>query len=121
MAATNFNARRGGGDQRTGNAQIFFIAQQFVGVRELEGQTEYGRDRRKGDIAFVPGQAHTEHLLTLPVAHADHAGIRDRTGIRTGFRAGQREAWNFLSTCQTWQIVIFLRFSAVMLQQFARA
>ncbi|MNE77699.1 hypothetical protein D3C80_1740380 [compost metagenome] len=121
MAATNFNARRGRWDQRTGNAQIFLIAQQFIGVRELKGQAQYGRDRRQGDIAFIPGQAHAQHLLALPVAHTDHAGIRDRTGIRTGFRTGQREARNFLSTCQTRQIVIFLLFSAIVLQQFARA
>ena len=115
MTTTNFNPRGRGWDQRTGNAQIFFTAQQFFRVRKFERQTEYGGDRRQGDITFVPGQAHAQHLFALPFAHADHASIRDRTGIRTGFRAGQREARNFLTTRQTRQIVIFLLFRTVML------
>ena len=121
VATTNFNAWGGGWDQRTGNAQIFFTAQQFFRIGELKGQSQHGRDRGERNITFVPGQAHTQHLLALPFTHADDAGIRDRTRIGTRFRAGQREAWNFLAACQTRQVVIFLLFGTVVLQQFTRA
>ena len=121
MTTTNFNAWGRGWDQRAGNAQIFFTAQQFFRVRELKGQTQHGGDWRQGDITLVPGQAHAQHLLALPLAHADHAGIRNRARIGACFRAGQREARDFLTACQTRQVVIFLLFGTVMLQQFARA
>ena len=121
MTTANFHARRRGWDQRTGNAQILFTAQQFFRVGELKGQAEHGGDRRQGDIAFVPGQAHAQHLLALPLAHTDHAGIRDCACIGACFRAGQREARDFLTARQSRQIVIFLLFRTIVLQQFARA
>ena len=121
MATTDFNAGSGGRDKRTGDTQLFFPAQQAVRVGEFERQPQHGSDRRKRDIAFIPGQTHAQHLLALPFAHADDAGIRNGAGIGTRFRAGQREARNFLTASQAWQIVVFLLFRTVMLQQLARA
>ena len=121
MATADFHARGGGGDQRAGDTQLFFSAQQTIRVREFESQPQHGGDRRQRDITFVPGQAHPQHLLTLPVAHAHHAGIRDGAGVRARFRAGESEARDFQAACQTRQIMILLFFGTVMLQQFARA
>ena len=121
MATANFDARGAGRDQRTGDAQIFFAAQQTVGIGEFKSQAQYGRDRGEGDITLIPGQAHAQYLLALPFAHADDAAVRDGAGVRARFRTGQRKARNFLTTRQARQIVVFLLFSTVMLQQFARA
>ncbi len=81
MATPDFNAGGAGGDERAGDAQLLFSTQQAVWIGEFKRQPQYGGDRRKGDIAFVPGQAHTQHLLALPFAHADDAGIRNGAGI----------------------------------------
>ena len=81
MTTTDLNARRGCRDEGAGNTQLFFTSQQTVGVGEFKCQPQHGGDRGKRNIAFVPGQTHTQHLLALPFAHADHAGIRNRAGI----------------------------------------
>ncbi|MNW13572.1 hypothetical protein D3C71_2115650 [compost metagenome] len=57
----------------------------------------------------------------MPFAHAHGAYVRDGPGVGTCFWAGQCEARNFITARQAWQVVIFLFFSAVMLQQLAWA
>ncbi|MNE25829.1 hypothetical protein D3C80_1191710 [compost metagenome] len=110
-----------GWDQRTGDAGGFVIAQQAAWVMQLEGQPQHGGNRCQSDIALVPGQAHAQHLFALPFAHAHGAYVRDGPGVGTCFWAGQCEARNFITARQAWQVVIFLFFSAVMLQQLAWA
>ena len=90
-------------------------------VTQFEGQTQHGGDGGQGDVALVPGEAHTEHLFAFPLALADDAEIGDGTGVRTRFRAGQGEAGDLFADCQTGQVVVFLGLSAIVLQQFARA
>ena len=74
-----------------------------------------------GYIALVPGEAHAQHLLTLPFTHTYHAGIGNRAGIRSRFRAGQGKTRDLITARQTWQVMIFLLIGTVMLQQFAWA
>ncbi|CCK01158.1 hypothetical protein BN129_1852 [Cronobacter sakazakii 701] len=121
MATADFHTRRVRRDQRTGNAEFLLAAQQAIRVREFKREAQYGGDRRERNVALVPGEAHAEHLLALPLAHADHAGIRDGTGVRARFRAGERKAGDFLATRQARQVVVLLRVGAVVLQQFAGA
>ena len=77
--------------------------------------------RRQRDIAFLPGQAHAQHIL-LPgkFAVAHHAVIGDRAGIRAGERSGQREAGHFQSLGQAMQVFFLLLLRAVVQQQFGR-
>ncbi len=121
MALADFHARRAGGNERAGNAQRLGVAQQTIGIGKLKGESQHGRHRRQRNVALVPGQAHAEHLLALPLAHADHAGIGDCARVGARFRAGQREAGDLVAARQARQIVIFLLVGAVMLQQFAWA
>ena len=88
---------------------------------QFERRAQYGGDRRQRDVALVPGQAHAQHLLALPVAHAHGADVRNGTGIGARFRAGQREARDLVAARRARQVVVFLFFGAVVLQQFARA
>ena len=120
VATANFHARGGGRDQRAGDAQLFFSPQQTIRVRKFKRQSQHGGDRRQRNVAFVPCQAHTQHLLALPVTHADHAGIRNGAGVRARFRASESEAGDLLPARQTRQIMVFLLFGTVMLQQLAR-
>ncbi|CAH0199007.1 hypothetical protein SRABI106_01485 [Rahnella aquatilis] len=113
---TNFNTGGVGWDQRTGNAQIRFVAEQVIGIFQFKCQAQHGGDRCQRDVTLVPGQAHAKHFLTLPLAFTHDTKVRDGTGIRTRFRAGQGETGNFQTFGQTRQIVIFLLRGAVMLQ-----
>ncbi len=121
VTAADFHAGRLGRNQRQADAQIFFFAEQVLWVVGLESQTEQGRDRAEGDVAFFPGQAQADDFFTLPLAFADDPGVGHRTCIGTGQRAGQREAGNVFTACQTRQVMIALLVSAVMQQQFSRA
>ncbi|CCK14575.1 hypothetical protein BN136_585 [Cronobacter universalis NCTC 9529] len=121
VAAADFNTWRVCRDQRAGNAELLLAAQQAIRVREFKREAQHRSDRRERNVALVPGEAHAEHLLALPFAHADHAGIRNGARIGARFRAGQREAGDFHATRQARQVVVLLRVGAVVLQQFARA
>ena len=57
--------------------------------------------------------------MALEGAAADHAGIDHRGGVRTGFRAGEAEAGNFLAARQPRQPIILLRLGAELQQQLA--
>jgi hypothetical protein len=120
MAPADVHAGGVGGHQGAGNAQIAFPAQQLVGIVKAESQTEQRGDRPERDVALVPGDAHAEHFLALPHAFAHHAGIRNRGGIRPGFRAGEREARHLQALRQARQVMLLLLVGAVVQQQLAR-
>ncbi|MND88793.1 hypothetical protein D3C80_808260 [compost metagenome] len=93
----------------------------MIRVIQFERQAQHGRNRCQRDIAFVPGQAHAQHLFALPLTHADGADVRNGPGIGTGFRAGQGETRDLVAARQAWQVMVFLFVSTVMLQQFTGA
>jgi len=87
---------------------------------QLECHTEQRRCRSQRDIAFFPSQADTQHiLLSGKFSMAHHAIIRDRTGIRTSERAGERKARHFQPLRQAMQIFFLLLGGAVVQQQLA--
>ncbi|MFB3083149.1 MAG: hypothetical protein ACE1Z4_06795, partial [Gammaproteobacteria bacterium] len=70
-----------GGDQGTGNAEIFLLSKQPVGIKDSKCQSQdsgYGRER---NVAFVPGNPQAKYFLVPPRALADDPLIGDRTGI----------------------------------------
>ena len=84
MPAADLDARQVGRHQRDGDADLLALADEMIGIVELEGETEHGRDRAERDVALVPIEPDAEHLAALPGAAADHAGIDHRGGIRAG-------------------------------------
>ena len=121
VAAPGIDARMIVGDQRAGDADMFLVAQQAVRIIKMESQAEHRAHRRQRDVALVPGDAHAEHFLALVHALADDAAIGNRGRIGTGPRAGQRKGRHFDALGQARQVVVLLRFGAVMQQQFGRA
>ncbi|MNJ26615.1 hypothetical protein D3C77_211040 [compost metagenome] len=121
VTAAYLDALDVGGDQGTGDAKLLFLTQQVIRVAQLEGQPQHSRDRGQGDVALVPGQAHAEHLFPFPFTFADNAKVGNGARIRARFRAGQGEAGDLLADGQARQVVVFLLFGAVVLQQLARA
>ena len=128
MATADFHAFVIGGNQGTGDADVFFIAEQTVGVVHFKCHAEHSGHGREGDPTFFPGNADAQHIVVLfaggrvgVAAFAHHAEIGNAACIRAGMRAGERETGNFQTFGQARQIIIFLRFGAVVLQQFARA
>ena len=121
VAATGIDARMVVGNQRAGDADMLLVAEQALRVIEMEGQAEHGTDRRQRDVALVEGDAHADHFLALVHALADHTGVGDRRGVGAGPRAGQREGGHLDALGQARQVVVLLRFGAVVQEQFGRA
>ncbi len=120
MTTTDLDTWGIGGDQCQADAQVFFFAQQVVRVIGLKRQAEQGRDWTEGDVAFFPVQAQAENFLALPVALADHPGVRHRAGIGACQGAGQGKTRDIVATGQPRQVMITLCLGAVMQQQFCR-
>ena len=91
----------------------------WSGSLQLEGKPEHGRDRSERDVALVPIEPDAQDLAALVAAAADDAAIDHRGGVRSGFRAGEAEARNFLAAREPRQPVILLRLGAELHQQFA--
>ena len=121
MPAPGVYAGGVGGHQRAGHAEIDVVAEQAVRIVHPDGEAEHRGHGRQGDVALVPGQAHAEHGLAVPLAVADDAAVRDGACVRAGVRAGQAEAGNLVAGGQPRQVVILLRLGAVVHEQFGRA
>jgi hypothetical protein len=116
MPAADLDAGKVGRHQRHGDADLLAIADEMLGIVELEGKADDGRDRRERDVALVPIEPDAEHLAALPCAAADDAGIDHRSGVGARFRAGQAEARNLLSGGEARQPIILLRLGAELMQ-----
>ena len=71
VASACFDAWRSGRNQGAGDAQVFGVAEQAVGIQRPEGQAQQARDRRQRDVALVPADLQAEHLLALEFPSAD--------------------------------------------------
>ena len=49
--------------QRERDADIVALADQMIGIVQLEGKPEHGRDRAERDVALVPVEPDAEHVL----------------------------------------------------------
>ncbi|EXI74113.1 MAG: hypothetical protein AW07_02251 [Candidatus Accumulibacter sp. SK-11] len=121
MAAADLGARRLARHQRTGDADVLLATEQAIRIVKVKGQAEDGTYRPEGDVALVPGHPHAEDFLALPHPLADDPDIGNRPGVGSRPWAGQRESGNLLSLRQTGQIVVLLRFGAVVQQQLGGA
>ena len=92
----------------------------MLGIVKTEGEAEQRRDRSERDVALVPGDAHAENFLALVGPTANDTEIGNRGRIRTGFRAGEREAGDFEALGEARQVIVLLRVGAVMEQQLGR-
>ena len=120
VTAADGNARRIGGDQRQGDADVFFIAEQMIRVIQLERQPQQGGDRPEGNIAFFPVQADAGDFLAPEFPLADDAGVGHGAGIAAGERPGEGETGNLAAIGQTRQKILFLFLRAVAHDQLAR-
>ena len=82
MPPTRFNTREVRRDECRRNAVLVLVADQVIGVVQLEGKAEDRRDGRQRDVAFFPVQSDTGDALTLPGALADDTGVDN--GCRIG-------------------------------------
>ena len=121
MAAADLDAGRFRRDERDGDAEIFLVAEQVIGIVQLESEAQHGRDRAERDVALVPVQPHAEHLACPRTARADDAGVDHRSGIGAGFRTGQAEARNFACRRPAAAASVALLLGAEPHQQFARS
>jgi hypothetical protein len=85
VALADFDAVEIVRNQRTGNAEVFLVAEQVIGILDAKRQADQGRDRRQGDVALLPVQAQAEHLLAVDDAFLDDAGRLRRRGVGSGF------------------------------------
>ncbi len=119
MTVADLDARQMRRDQCNGDAEVFLLADELVGIIGLEGETEQRRDRAKRDVALVPVQLEADHLAALEGALADHALVDHRGGIRAGFRAGQPEAGNVAAVGEARQPAVLLLPGAEAHQELA--
>ncbi len=110
-----------GRHQRYRDADVVLIADQVIGIVQLEGKTEHGRDRPERDVTLVPVELDAENLAAFPGATAHHAGIDHRCGIRARLRTGEAEAGNLFRRRKPRQPVVLLRLGAELMQQLARS
>ena len=105
-------------DQGAGHAEIRLPTQQSIRVEQTEGEADHSRDRRQGDVALLPVEAHAEHLFPVECATANHAGTARRGGVAAGLGFGQGETGHVVARGEARQVVILLFLGAVMQQQF---
>ena len=120
VPAADLDTRQIRRHQRDRDADLVALADEMVGIVELEGEPDHGRDRAERDVALVPVEPDADDLAALPRTSADHAGIGHRGGIGAGLRAGEPEAGNLLGFGEPRQPVILLRLRAELMQQLAR-
>ena len=90
----DIDARVAGGDQRAGDAQVFLVAEQMIGIKGAEREPQNCRDRPERDVALLPGKSQAQYLPALVLAHADDASIGNCCGVRPRVRIGERETGN---------------------------
>lgn len=120
VAAADGDAGQRGRDQRAGDAEVFDVPEQMVGVAEPEGEADQRRNGRERDVALLPRDPHAERFLALPHPPADDSDVGDRRRVRAGMRAGQGEAGYLQGPCEARQEMVLLLLGAVTKQQFGR-
>ena len=117
MPAADLDAGQIGRHQRDRDADVLALADQVIGIVELEREPDQGRDRRQRDVALVPVEPDADDLAALPGAAADHAGVGHRCRVRARLRAGEPEAGDLARIGEPRQPVILLRLGAELEQE----
>src|SRR5258708_30461939 len=114
MPAADVDAGQARGHQRERDADLVALAEEVVGIVELEREPDHGRDRAERDVALVPVEADAEHLAALPEAAAHDAGIGHRGGIRARLRTGAPAAGNLPALRHARRALVPLRLCAAV-------
>ena len=96
-------------------------SQQAVRIVQAESQADQRRDRRQGDVAFLPVEADAQNGFSILLPLADHAGVLEGRRVRPGAWPGQAEAGRLLPSGKPGEVMILLFLRAVAQQQLARA
>ena len=75
MTPADLDALGIGRNQRGGNAVLVLVADQVVGVVQLERQSEHRRDGCERDVALAPVEPDAGNGLALPFAFANDTGV----------------------------------------------
>ena len=96
------------------------LADQVLGVVQVEGKAEQRRHRRQRDIALVPAELDAERLLAVVHLVADDADVTHARRVRAGMRPGQREARHLKPLGQPAEILFLLLLGTVFFEQLTR-
>ena len=121
MAAADVHARMLGRDERARDAGFLVGTEQAIRIDCTEGQSQHRRDGAERDVALAPCHAKAKGLAAFVHAAADHAHIGNGGGIGAGIRVGQRKAGDFFPACEARQVMVLLRFGAVVQKQLGGA
>ena len=108
-------------DQGGRDAVVVQVADQVLGVVELERKTQHRGDGCQRYIAFLPVEAHADDLLPLPFALADHAAIDQGRRVGSGLWRCQGKTGDFTSLGEARQVALLLFLAAVVQQKLGRA
>ncbi|MCY3729982.1 MAG: hypothetical protein OXF98_01455 [Rhodospirillaceae bacterium] len=81
VAAADFDPLEVRRNQCGGDAVLVALADEVLGIIELEGEPQHRRDGRERDVALLPVEPDTDDRLALELAPAHHAAVGDRGGI----------------------------------------
>ena len=95
-------------------------SQQAVRIVQAESQADQRRDRRQGDVAFLPVEADAQNGFSILLPLADHAGVLEGPRVRPGAWPGQAETGRLLPSGKPGEVMILLFLRAVAQQQLAR-
>ena len=121
VTAPDVHARMLGRDECAGDTGFFIATEQAIRIDRAEGQAQHRRNRPERDVALAPGHTEAQRFAALVHATADHPHIGNGSGVGARIRVGQRKAGDFFATGEARQVVVLLRFGAVVQQQLCRA
>ena len=120
MTTADLDPGQMGRNQRHGDAQFFFRANEMFGVVNLEREAEQCRHRPKRNVTLVPVEPQAQHLSALEIAFADHALVDHGRCVGACLRAGQTKTGNLAAVGQPWEPMLLLIRGAEPHQEFAR-
>jgi hypothetical protein len=120
MAMTDLDAWEMRRNQRHGDAELFLLSHEMIGIVGLEGEAKELSAGGERDVALVPIEFQADHLTAFEIAFADDAPIDHRGCVRACFGAGQAEAGNIAAIREARQPALLLLPGAEAHQKFAR-
>ena len=118
VALAEHDALGRGRDERARDAEALALAEEVLGVVELEGEPEHVGDGGERDVALAPVEADVELAV---VALEDLALGRDRARVGARAGLGERERRDGLARGQLGQPVVLLLLRAEVAQELGRA
>ncbi len=121
VSVADGDSRSVGRDQGQGDARRLVLAQQALGIVQLEGKPQQRGHRAQSDIALAPVEPDPQHVLfAFKGSAADHADILHRACVAARLGSGEGETGDLVSLGQPRKVMIFLRLGPVVQQQLRR-